>query len=92
MRLIDLDDDRVVEALAVAEHDSWARWQRHLHKLCVRNDDGSLVIPAERVAHWEQRIAMPFRDLPGYSQEADRKEVRRALAALASLAVPSTEG
>ena len=71
--------DEWLERLADLEHKRWAGWQRHLHKLCTPTPDGSLVIPAERVNHWEGRINTSYTDLPGYSQEADRKEARKTL-------------
>ena len=72
-----MSDTDLMEQLAAIEHERWADWQRYLHSLCTKNDDGSLRIPATSVAHWERQIATPYADLSEREKESDRDQVRR---------------
>jgi len=69
----------LMEDLAAIEHQRWATWQEHVHDHCVRQTDGSLVLPAELVARWERQIATPYQSLSEEEKESDRDQVRRYL-------------
>lgn len=71
------DESELREQLAHIEHERWADWQRYMHSLCARNPDGSLTIPADRVAHWERQIETPYTDLTEREQDSDREQVDR---------------
>ena len=63
--------------LAAIEHERWADWQRWLHSQCVKNEDGSLTIPAPLVERWERQIATDFWALSGPEQQSDLDQVDR---------------
>ena len=65
------------ERLAAIEHERWSDWQRYVHSLCKKQDDGSLVIPAEQVAKWEQQIATLYEELTEAEKDSDREQVDR---------------
>jgi hypothetical protein len=65
------------ELLAALEHERWSRWQRWMHDQCVRNEDGSLTIPAFLVERWERQIAAPYEQLTEREKDADREQVDR---------------
>lgn len=67
----------LIEQLAAIEHERWSSWQRWMHDQCVRDDDGSLTIPAGLVSRWERQIDTPYTDLSEREQESDREQVRR---------------
>ena len=69
----------LMEELASAEHERWAHWQRYMHSLGERMENGSLVIPADIVAHWERQIDRPYTALTEEEKESDREQVRRYL-------------
>ena len=71
--------EEYVEKGANLEHDRWARWQKYLHSLCIKNEDGSMTIPKSRVEHWERQIATPYGELSEQEKEYDRKETRNYL-------------
>lgn len=58
------------------EHTRWSKWQSYLHSKCIKNEDGSLTIPAGLVVHWERQISTPYSQLTEPEKEADRREVR----------------
>lgn len=68
--------DTVVEEMAAMEHTRWSKWQSYLHSKCIKNEDGSLTIPAGLVVHWERQISTPYSQLTEPEKEADRREVR----------------
>jgi hypothetical protein len=74
--------DELRERLAALEHERWSNWQRWVHKVSHRNDDGSLTIPAAYVAKWDRQIATPYAELSEAEKDADRHEVGRYWALL----------
>ncbi len=71
--------EALVEALAAAEHERWAHWQRYLHDQCLPAADGALLIPAELVERWNRQMATPYDELPESEKESDREQVRKVL-------------
>lgn len=65
------------ERLAAIEHERWSHWQKYMHSLCTRQDDGSLVIPANHVKQWERQIATPYEELTEAEKNSDREQVDR---------------
>jgi len=71
--------DKVLEDLASIEHARWAHWQSHVHGQGIRQDDGSIVLPANLVSRWERQIATPYESLGLDEKAADREQVMRYL-------------
>lgn len=65
------------EQLAAIEHERWSDWQKYVHGLCEKQDDGSLVIPADQVAKWGRQIATDYDDLTEDEKDSDREQVDR---------------
>jgi hypothetical protein len=65
-----------LEICADLEHDRWGSWQKYLHSLCVKNEDGSLTIPKEKVDRWERQIKTKYVNLSEQEKESDRHQVR----------------
>lgn len=78
-----LHSDELLELLAAAEHERWARWQQYLHDQCEVRADGALVIPAELAARWATQIATPYERLSESERESDREQVRGYLPIIA---------
>lgn len=76
---INLNDAKLIELLADNEHKRWAKWQKYLHSVCIKNDNGSITIPKELVEHWEYDIKTDYMDLPENIKDSDRKEVYTTL-------------
>lgn len=68
-----------IEELADIEHERWSHWQMFLHDKGVRQNDGSLVIPANLVSRWERQMRTRYADLTEKEKEGDREQVRRYL-------------
>ena len=69
-------EQEFVEWAAANEHARWAKWQSYLYSKCARNSDGSLTIPADLVARWQQQIDTPYELLSEAEKESDRNEVK----------------
>lgn len=74
----------LIEKLAAIEHDRWAHWQSYLHEQCVRQEDGSLIIPAKLAERWEKQIATPYTSLSDEEKNSDREQVYRYLPVIES--------
>lgn len=67
----------LIEKLAAIEHERWAHWQSYLHSKCLKNDDGSLTIPAELVERWNKQIDSRYEELTEDEKESDREQVQK---------------
>ena len=71
--------EALVEQLAAIEHERWSHWQRYMHDNASRQEDGTLLIPADLVARWEKQIKTSYADLSADEQKSDREQVERYL-------------
>ena len=69
----------LIEFLSAKEHKRWTKWQRYLHSNCIKCEDGSLIIPKEKVERWERQINTDFEDLSEEEKQADRNQVYEIL-------------
>lgn len=74
-----LESKPTVERLTAIEHERWAHWQRYVHDQCERQEDGTLVVPAELAVRWEAQIETSYTELSEQEQESDREQVRKYL-------------
>ncbi len=72
-----MNKNKLFEELSNIEHQRWVGWQKYMHSLCIKNQDGSLTIPKESVDHWTKQINTPYQNLSEREKESDRDEVRR---------------
>lgn len=72
-----LESADAVEQLAAIEHERWAHWQQYVHEQCERQDDGSLLIPAELAGRWQAQIETPYTELSEQEKDSDREQVHR---------------
>lgn len=75
--------ENMLETLSSIEHERWSHWQRYMHSKATAQADGSLLIPAQLVEHWERLIATPYSKLTEKEKESDRDQVRRYLPTIA---------
>lgn len=67
-----LYSEELLEILADIEHERWSGWMKYQFE----------VQSPEKIAHWKRLMETPYADLPEYSKESDRKEVRKTLGAI----------
>ena len=65
------------EALAELCHEQWSGWMDHLFGLCVKQGDGSVVIPAQLYSRWHRQMQTRYDDLSESEQASDRREARK---------------
>lgn len=82
----------LLEALAAAEHASWAHWMAYVFNSCPTLPDGSVVLPPDAVARWKRQVATPYADLSEQEKESDRDEVRKILPLIQAFAGAATYG
>lgn len=75
-------DNDIIEILSKVVHERWAHWQKYLHSVCKRNEDGSLTIPKEKVERWERQIKTEYKDLSEKEKDSDREQAYEYLKAL----------
>ena len=74
----------LMEQLAAVEHERWSHWQRYVHSKCVRQPDGSLLLPADLVERWDEQIDTKYAELNDQERESDRVQVRKYLPLIVS--------
>lgn len=72
----------LIEELASYEHERWAKWQRYVHKSCIKNEDGSLTITKEKVQLWDKQILTKYEDLSEKEKDSDRIEAKNIMSIL----------
>jgi len=65
------------EKLAEIEHQRWSNWQHYLHRQCVRDEVGNLIISAEYARNLERKIETDYKDLTEKEKNSDRDEVMK---------------
>lgn len=65
------------QQLADIEHQRWSHWQRYIHGLMGRKQDGWYVLDPEYVKRWERQIATPYEQLSEREQASDMEQVDR---------------
>jgi len=65
------------EVLAELCHDQWSGWMRYLFGLCVKTDDGSVLIPSELYTRWYRQMTTPYAELSQREQDSDRREAQK---------------
>ncbi len=75
----------LLEKLANYEHNRWSRWQKYLHSCSIKNSDGSITIPKDKVDRWERQLNTNYDELSEEEKESDRKEAIRIIAILNEL-------
>lgn len=74
-----MTEQELIEALADAEHASWARWMNYLFSKCTVDTLGRMHIPSEFVDRWGRQALTTYADLVEQEKESDRAEVRKIL-------------
>jgi hypothetical protein len=67
------------EKLADAVHAIWSHWMKYMLSECKMNDDGSFVIPKEKVARWTRQMHTDYCDLSEKEKDSDRHIVDKFL-------------
>lgn len=80
-----------VEILAVLEHEQWAHWMKFLYKQCRQQEDGSLIIPVERVSRWGTLMELDYSELTEKEKESDREWARKIVPTLETIARQTAE-
>jgi hypothetical protein len=70
------------EKIAAAQHAIWAHWMNYLFSVSIRNDDGSVTIPADKVERWERQARTLYAALSDREQESDRHQADKVLKVL----------
>jgi hypothetical protein len=74
-----------IDVLADIEHKRWSHWQNYMHSKARRQDDGTLVIPADLVKQWEKQAKTEYADLSDAEKESDREQVRNYIPAVSRI-------
>lgn len=72
------------ETLAAVQHEIWSHWMNYLFRVTIANPDGSVTIPADKVARWRRQAVTPYEEVPDAEREGDREQADKVLRAMAS--------
>lgn len=71
--------NRLREALADVQDAIWAHWMKYQFSVCIKNEDGSLTIPAEKVERWTRQMNTDYSELTDKEQESDRHQADKTV-------------
>jgi hypothetical protein len=67
------------ERLSDAVHKIWVNWMVYMFSVCIKNSDGSVTIPKEKVERWMRQINTDYNDLSEKEKDSDRHIVSKFL-------------
>lgn len=67
------------EDKAKACHDIWSHWMKSQFSVGEKQEDGSVLIPKDKVSRWERQMATAYADLSEKEKESDREVARKFL-------------
>jgi hypothetical protein len=62
---------------------------RHLFSVSTMNEDGSVTIPADKVARWQRQIETPYAELTDKEKDSDRDQADKILGVMGSALNPT---
>ncbi|MCA9330429.1 hypothetical protein KC957_00115 [Candidatus Saccharibacteria bacterium] len=80
----DTDKSEIRERLAAQQHEIWAHWMQYLFSVCTENDDGTYIIPADKVKRWKYQLDTQYTDLTEDEKQSDREQADKVLEVLGS--------
>jgi hypothetical protein len=69
----------LLEALSDYAHGAWSGWMSYMFSKSVRNEDGSVTIPASLVERWTRQMSTPYWMLPENEKDSDRMEAKKMM-------------
>lgn len=68
--------------LADVQHEIWSHWMKYLFEVSIQNDDGTVTIPADKVATWQKQMVTTYAGLSTREKESDIEQAKKVLAVL----------
>ncbi len=81
--------EKFLEIGADLEHERWSGWMKYMLSRMTQRSDGTLQFNDDDIGRWMQQMMTAYKDLPEYSKESDRKEVRSYFPILDSIVTES---
>lgn len=73
------DKENLREQIAAVQHDIWSEWMHYLFSVSKQQNDGSFLIPSDKVARWQRQLTTPYKALTEQEQESDRAQADKIL-------------
>ena len=80
-----MTDEELIEAIADKQHAILSHWMKYLFSVSADADDGSKVIPSEKVERWTRQMYTSYEWLSDAEQESDRHQAVKVLPELKSI-------
>lgn len=74
--------DEFREALSDLQHTIWSSWMLWLFHVSEKNEDGTVLIPADKVKRWMRQIDTVYPDLTEQEKDSDREQADKVIALL----------
>jgi len=81
-----LDDPLIRETISDIQHQIWSHWMAYLFDVSIPNQDGSYIIPVDKVLRWKKQLAIPYKHLTEKEKDSDREQAEKILDVLRYLA------
>lgn len=72
----------MIDKLAEVQHEIWAHWMTYLFEVSKANEDGSVTIPADKVAHWKRQIVTHYSELSEKEKTSDIEQANKVFSAI----------
>lgn len=71
--------NKLREALSDISHDIWTHWMFYMFSTGTFKEDGTWVMPAEKVQRWKRQMDTSYPNLPENEKEGDREQADKIL-------------
>jgi hypothetical protein len=75
----------LIEQIAAVQHEIWVHWMRFLFACGELRQDGSVVIPPEKVARWQSQMDRAYSDLSESEKASDRDQALKVMQVIQSI-------
>jgi len=77
-----IGNPNIRELLAEYSHKSWSKWMAYLLSKTLKNENGSVTIPAKLIEYWKTQMETEYKDLTDSERNSDRFEADMILKVL----------
>ena len=71
------DLKQFIEELSHHQHDIWSHWMEYMFSCCEQDQQGNMIIPAEKVERWKRQMQTKYCDLTEKEKNSDRNQVQK---------------
>ena len=70
---------KMLDEIASLQHEIWSHWMQYLFEVSLQNDDGTIIIPVDKVERWKRQMITRYVDLSDDERKSDLEQARKIM-------------